>query len=184
MITPNDKLSVFRKIIENDILIKSQREHESIEQDVRERLGDIEQTLLKELSKRMDYQEVLLDTESREQIGQQEAAQKMHLLKQKQAYLDELMHELESEIGTYLQSDAFLTKLVDQKLPFDRVQGPAAGRALFARYFPDVTYEEHAHPGYMLYDDTQNLRYDFTLRRILERSEKNVDRLFQQKVGD
>lgn len=183
MITPIDKLSVFKKIIENDILLKSEHEHEAIEQDVRVRLGDIEQALHKELSKRLDYQEVLLDTESREQIGQQEAALKMKLLKQKQSHLSELMEELHQEVGAFLYSADFLERLKAQALHFDRVQGPASARNLFAGYFPEVTYEEHAHAGYMLYDDANNLRYDFTLKRILERSEKDINRLFQQKVG-
>lgn len=181
MITVQDKIPFFRKIMENEFKLQLDESYRQLEANFEERKAALDGRLAKEMKDRSERQRLMLEEDRRNRLGQAEADLKASLLRQRQQFLDELRQDLTKALKEWLASDDFLSSL--QNIRFQRAEGPAHLQEPMLRHYPEVEYTVRMVEGLRLFDDTDRSRIDLSLSRFLERNEKVLSQTFQEMVG-
>lgn len=181
MITVQDKIPFFRKIMENEFKLQLSESYKQLEDGFAERKHKLDKRLDNEMKDRTERQQLLLDTERRTKLGQAESNLKQSLLLKRQELLGELRSDITHKLREWLTSDDFLQSISHVK--FNRVEGPAAMQSAVEARFPGITYEVRPMEGVTLYDDKDGSRIDLSLGRYLERYEKVLSQTFTEMVG-
>ena len=181
MLQVEDKIPFFRRIMENEFKFQLDWLSRAHRADYAERKDQLEKQLNDEFRARSERQELLIDLERRNRLGQAEADVKQALLAQREGFLQELRQALSVHLKDWLQSDEFLDKI--SQVEFQRVAGPTALEERFLSRFPKAKYQAQSIDGFILYDDAEGSRMDLTLPRWLERYDKTLSKTFQERVG-
>ncbi|HHT20178.1 MAG TPA: hypothetical protein GXZ74_01905 [Tissierellia bacterium] len=180
MLQVEDKIPFFRRIMENELKFQLDWLTRAQTAELAERQEQLEKQLVDETTARSERQKELITQDRRNRLSQAEALRKHALLAQREALMAELRRELSVHLRDWLRSDDFLDKL--RSIRFQRVDGPDEMKPRFLERF-SVSYRSKAIDGFVLYDDEEATRLDLTLPRWLERYERSLAEVFQERVG-